>query len=641
MNRVIGNLRLAGKFFLIGLLCLIMCGIPFTLVVLERIDEHRVLRLEQRAMAPARDLLGAVRLLQQHRGLSAGALSGNAAAAAALKEKRVEVEAALGVSAKSLQGFGNADLVSRAATLAQDWSALRAAYDGGALKAPESFTRHTNLINGQLRLLDELAVVSGLSLDSEAGTYFTVVAVLNHLPQLTESLGQLRARGTSALTRGELSPEDRATLIGLLGAARSAEAGAALALERAVKGEPELRRAFESTGQTASTKAAEMFRLVESLFLATDKASIEATAYFAQTTQAIDAQFALIDTAFPALHRALDVRVAQAGTLIALVVGAMLAGLVIGALLIRAILGTLKRSVEAAKAAADAMAEGDLTVDARAETRDEVGMLVDAIGRSRARLEEIIRGIRAASESVATASGEIAQGNLDLSSRTEEQASSLQQTAASMEQMAASVRASAQTAQDASRLAGDALDAAQQGGQVFSSVNATMQQIHQSSQRIAEIIAVVDSISFQTNILALNAAVESARAGEHGRGFAVVASEVRQLAHRSAEAAREIKDLIGESVGRVEAGTRTVEEAGTAIQRIVERVGQVSAMIDTIHSASGEQSIGIGEVNTAVSQLDMVTQQNAALVEQASAVSASLRDQAARMQESVSIFRIA
>jgi len=314
---------------------------------------------------------------------------------------------------------------------------------------------------------------------------------------------------------------------------------------------------------------------------------------------------------------------------------------VIGALLIRAILGTLKRSVEAAKAAADAMAEGDLTVDARAETQDEVGMLVDAIGRSRARLEEIIRGIRAASESVATASGEIAQGNLDLSSRTEEQASSLQQTAASMEQMAASVRASAQTAQDASRLAGDALDAAQQGGQVFSSVNATMQQIHQSSQRIAEIIAVVDSISFQTNILALNAAVESARAGEHGRGFAVVASEVRQLAHRSAEAAREIKDLIGESVGRVEAGTRTVEEAGTAIQRIVERVGQVSAMIDTIHSASGEQSIGIGEVNTAVSQLDMVTQQNAALVEQASAVSASLRDQAARMQESVSIFRIA
>ena len=641
MKRVIGNLRLGSKFLVIGLLCLVMCAIPFTLVVLDRVDDHRVARNEQRGMAPARDLLGLVRLTQQHRGLTATMLSGNAAAGDALKGKRAEVDAAVQVSAKSIQAFGHPALVERAGRLAQDWAAIVASFDSGALKAPESFSRHTNLIAGQLRLLDELTVASGLSLDAEPGTYFTVVAVLNHLPYLTETLGQLRARGSAALSRGEAAPAERAVLSGLLNAARSADANATVALERAFQADVSLKRAFEASGKSAAAKAEEVFRVVSAQVLEPEQYTFDARAYFAQMTEAIDAQFALIDSSFAALHAALDARVAHTRTLLATVIGAIALGLVLGALLIQSILGALRRSVQVAKAAADAMAQGDLTVDARAETRDEVGELVDAIGRSRARLEDIIRGIRAASESVATASGEIAQGNLDLSSRTEEQASSLQQTAASMEQMAASVRASAQTAQDASRLAGDAREAAEQGGQVFASVASTMQQIHQSSQRIAEIIAVVDSISFQTNILALNAAVESARAGEHGRGFAVVASEVRQLAHRSAESAREIKALIGESVGRVEAGTRTVEEAGASIQRIVERVSQVTALIDTIHAASGEQSIGIGEVNTAVSQLDMVTQQNAALVEQASAASASLRDQAVRMQDSVSIFRIA
>jgi len=292
-------------------------------------------------------------------------------------------------------------------------------------------------------------------------------------------------------------------------------------------------------------------------------------------------------------------------------------------------------------ASAQRVAEGDLTAELRTDASDEVGRLLKALAAMQATLSRTIGGIRHATDSISTASAEIATGNYDLSQRTEQTASNLQQAASSMEHLNGTVRQTADSARTANQLANSATTIARKGGEVVSQVVSTMEDIQSSSKRIGDIIGTIDGIAFQTNILALNAAVEAARAGEQGRGFAVVASEVRSLAQRSAEAAKEIKSLIGASVDRVDAGTRLVGDAGETMREIVASVQRVSDIIGEITAATSEQSEGLGQVNTSVTQLDQMTQQNAALVEEGAAAAASLKDQAARLAESVQQFRLA
>jgi methyl-accepting chemotaxis protein len=330
---------------------------------------------------------------------------------------------------------------------------------------------------------------------------------------------------------------------------------------------------------------------------------------------------------------------AQRSTLLIVVVMAVV--VLSGGLLAWTIATSIARPLRQAITAAQAITAGDLTHAIDSSGRDEAADMLRALQAMQQSLLRLIGQVRAGVESVSTASGEIAAGNADLSQRTEQQASSLQQTAASMEQLSGTVRSSTETAREANRMATSASTAAQRGGQVVGQVVTTMQDISAASRKIADIIGVIDGIAFQTNILALNAAVEAARAGEQGRGFAVVASEVRSLAQRSAEAAKEIKVLIGASVDRVESGSRQVQEAGDAMSEIVAQVQQVSQMIGTLSDASAGQSAGIGQIGEAVTQLDQVTQQNAALVEQSAAAAESLRDQALRLTEVVSSFRVA
>jgi len=284
------------------------------------------------------------------------------------------------------------------------------------------------------------------------------------------------------------------------------------------------------------------------------------------------------------------------------------------------------------------IASGDLDVAARpgAHADSLQAALVQMVGG----LRDMVAQIRITSDSIATASNEIATGNLDLSQRTERTASSLQQTASSMEQLTGSVRHTAESAHGANELASSASGVAAKGGAVVGEVVTVMEQISASSKKIADIIGVIDGISFQTNILALNAAVEAARAGEQGRGFAVVAAEVRSLAQRSAQAAKEIKGLIGESVDRVESGSRLVQDAGTTMSQIVDSVKRVTDIIGEITAASTAQSSDIGQVSGTVTQLDQMTQQNAALVEQSSAAAESLREQAGQLAQAVARFRV-
>jgi methyl-accepting chemotaxis protein len=322
--------------------------------------------------------------------------------------------------------------------------------------------------------------------------------------------------------------------------------------------------------------------------------------------------------------------------LIGLGIAALAIGAACGWLLTRSITRPLAHAVGLARQ----VASGDLTADIRAESRDEVGDLVLALKTMNDNLLKTVTEVRAGTETIVTASQQIASGNLDLSSRTEQQASSLEETASSMEELTSTVRQNADNARQANVLAKNASQIAAHGGEVVSQVVSTMASINASSKKIGDIIAVIDGIAFQTNILALNAAVEAARAGEQGRGFAVVASEVRNLAQRSAAAAKEIRGLISDSVTKVEAGGRLVDEAGVTMQEIVQGIGRVTEIMADITLASAEQSTGIEQVNEAITQMDGVTQQNAALVEEAAAAAASLQEQATTLAQLVSVFNV-
>jgi methyl-accepting chemotaxis protein len=290
--------------------------------------------------------------------------------------------------------------------------------------------------------------------------------------------------------------------------------------------------------------------------------------------------------------------------------------------------------------AADTVGNGDLTVHIDTSRQDELGDVMRSLAHMRDSLGALVGQVRQSTDNISVASSEVAIGNHDLSSRTEQTAANLQITAASMEELTATVSQSADAARQANQLAGSASEVARRGGSVVSQVVATMEEINNSSKKISEIITVIDGIAFQTNILALNAAVEAARAGEQGRGFAVVASEVRSLASRSAEAAKEIKSLIGTSVDRVEAGSRLVRDAGSTMHEIVASVQKVSDMISEITAAAAEQSGGITQVNESVAMLDQMTQQNAALVEEGAAAAESLKEQAASLAKAMERFKL-
>ncbi|RDK02301.1 methyl-accepting chemotaxis protein [Paraburkholderia lacunae] len=320
--------------------------------------------------------------------------------------------------------------------------------------------------------------------------------------------------------------------------------------------------------------------------------------------------------------------------------GALLVGVIAAALSYVTLSRAIGRPLGEALGHFDAISAGDLRRPVVITSRDEMGQLLEGIARMQRSLTETVRAVRGGSESIATATRQIAAGNIDLSSRTEEQASALQETASSMEELTGTVKQNADNARQASSLAANASEIANKGSAVVGQVVGTMGDINQSSAKIADIISIIEGIAFQTNILALNAAVEAARAGEEGRGFAVVAGEVRSLAQRSSAAAKEIKELIDTSVERVQSGSALVDEAGRTMSEIISAVQRVTDIMGEIAAASEEQSGGIDQVARAVTQMDEVTQQNAALVEEAAAAAQSLEDQAGKLRTAVAVFQL-
>ncbi len=380
-----------------------------------------------------------------------------------------------------------------------------------------------------------------------------------------------------------------------------------------------LRALKRTDADAARQEMTEGFSPAVAVYMKSLRAFAEQQAVAKRETQAIEAAQHKTMTRLVWLFVALNVLALMGGALV----------------LIRSI----QRPLAQAMAVAEQIAGGNLSARAQSRRRDEFGLLLGAMDRMVLQLRGVVGEVKQGIESVATASSQIATGNHDLSARTEQTASNLQQTASSMEQLTATVGHSADTARAANQLATSAVAAATRGGEVVAQVEGNMSQITESSRKIGDIIGVIDSIAFQTNILALNAAVEAARAGEQGRGFAVVASEVRALAQRSAGAAREIKALIGVSVERVETGAQLVAQTGAAMQDIVGSVRRVNDLIAEIAAGALEQRDGISQVNGAVTQLDQMTQQNAALVEESAAAAQSLREQAQRLAEAIAVFR--
>jgi methyl-accepting chemotaxis protein len=346
---------------------------------------------------------------------------------------------------------------------------------------------------------------------------------------------------------------------------------------------------------------------------------------------------AMQEQAFDASRLSYEQRAKQLSTLATTAILLLIAGILAGAAwLIR----TIRQPLVQANDLAARIAQGDLSMQIDTSRGDEFGDLMKSLASMNQSLGRMVQQVRQSTDSIATASAEIASGNNDLAQRTEQTSSNLQSTASSMAQLTSTVQQSADNARQASTLAANASSVAEKGGSVVKQVVFTMEEINASSKKISDIIGVIDGIAFQTNILALNAAVEAARAGEQGRGFAVVASEVRSLAQRSAEAAKEIKMLIGTSVDKVASGTKLVSDAGVTMSDIVQSVRKVADVIGEITAASAEQSSGIAHVNQAIGNLDQMTQQNAALVEQSAAAAESLRDQASQMAQAVAVFKI-
>jgi methyl-accepting chemotaxis protein len=483
-----------------------------------------------------------------------------------------------------------------------------------------SWSLHTGAQQERAALVDQL------------GSYKTLGQVQSQLGALQSGvyrtlaiLGSMDDKQTKAFLSGTVKEVD--------GLTRSLQAQAAGPEQDAeVRQQLQALLPLLATWQKQVAKAVELSSVETNMGVAAMKAAEQTFAQLGKGVGAVMARSETINQDRQAASQASTARSALLFAVLALL--ATGAAVVASAVMLRRMVNDLSRAVELTRE----VAGGNLTTQSGSDRNDEIGDLLRALGEMSGQLRQSLQTVQAASSSIGLAAKEIADGNNDLSQRTEHTASNLQQTASSIVQLTGTVRQSADSASQANQLATSAAAVAQRGGEVVSQVVSTMDEINASSRKIGDIIGTIDGIAFQTNILALNAAVEAARAGEQGRGFAVVAGEVRSLAQRSAEAAREIKALIGASVERVEAGTRLVQDAGGTMGEIVASVQRVSDIIAEISAAASEQSNGIGQVNASVAQLDQMTQQNAALVEESAAAADSLKQQSERLGEVVNRF---
>ncbi|TAK83012.1 MAG: methyl-accepting chemotaxis protein [Aquabacterium sp.] len=638
------KLRIGTRFALLGVLAVLLVAVPTYFYVDQAVRITAVAHREAQGTAPVQSVLAVVRLTQQHRGLSALVLGGDTSAGGQRSTKQAEADAAYGAMVDEVAArAGEGPPLAAVRQAAAEWKRVAADVAAGRLTRSQSFAAHTALVRQLLTSLDLLADEFSLSLDPDLDSYQLIQAVMVALPPLTEDLARARGLGSGMLAAAQATPDDRLALALQVRSAQDRLALMVAAFEKAARANPELGSRVGSPMRQAIELATQATALADAQIIRSAVLGYDGKAYFSLFTRAIDAQFQVNAIAMQTLDQLLASRARGhlrhlVGTLV-LMAGLAAAGALLAVAAARSITRQLGGEPAEVVAIARAVSQGDLSSDIAVRPGSE-SSIVAAMAAMQESLLQVVSAVRRSSDNIATGSSQIASGNADLSQRTELQASNLQQTAASMDQLADTVRNNSNAAHEANQLATAASEVAARGGEVVGQVVATIAEITEASRKIADIIGVIDGIAFQTNILALNAAVEAARAGEQGRGFAVVASEVRSLAQRSANAAKEIKSLITDSVEKVETGSRQAGDAGRTMDEVVAQVQRVSQLMAGISSATQQQSGDIGSVSSAVGQLDQVTQQNSALVEQAAAAAASLKQQAEQLVEAVRAFRL-
>jgi methyl-accepting chemotaxis protein len=545
-----------------------------------------------------------------------------------LAAARTQLDAALKRLAAAQALHGETLATAKAhSTLLETIASLPAASAG----APQVFAGHSAGLNAMLALLSTVVDNSNLALDPDLDTYYLMEAGAVALPALIEATGRTRGLATAVAAAGaQASAEMRAGVVRQQVTGTIADDRMGSALAKVATLHPDFVKKIDVDG---ARQAVRQFHDVVSAGDAADKIA-------AAGTLAVDSLYTLQASVMTQLDALLEARVAgleHSRTITSLV---LLFGLATALYLFVSFQKVLSGGLREVAHHIDAMRDGDLTTRPEALGKDEIASLMTTLRQMQDALRRIVTQVRSASDNIVHSSSEISAGAHDLSARTEQSAANLEQSAAAMEQLSTTVRETAANALDASRLAGENTRVAERGGQIIGTMVATMAGIHASSSKIGEITSTIDGIAFQTNILALNAAVEAARAGEAGRGFAVVAAEVRALAQRSASAAREIKGLITTSVAQVAAGSGVVREAGATIGEIVEKTGRVSQVLASISTGADEQALGVTQTTQAVHELDTVTQQNAALVEQTAAAASALKDQAQALAAEVAQFRL-
>ena len=639
---LLSRLSLLQKFAVLALVGLFVAAWPTYLHVRDALRTIDHARMEASGAAPLTALSKVVQAMQIHRGLSAGMLGGDAVLATRRPAAGERVTEAMEAATARLAGAHiPAEQQAAWQQARQTWQQLEAKVAQKQLQQAQSTAQHTALIASIMRISDELLHFYGLQVETEVGPHALIQAALVSTPMLGEKLGILRAQGSGFLARHELPPFNKGVVSSLHQRAQELQAQAFTDFARALQAEPAYRSSLEALTQQAQTQVRQALELATREVLEAPELTLAPQTYFDTFTRTIDGLYELNAQALAQLDSTLQQRQTSLQNLLWLQAVVMVLLLVLGVVMIAAFANSIRTPLLQAVELADAVAEGDLAGPPLPNGSDEVGHVLHALQAMRSQLIQVVQRVRLSADGVATASVQIAQGNQDLSMRTENQASALQETSAAMEEMTATVGQNADSAAQATQLAANASLIASQGGEVVTQVVQTMHGIHASSGRMADIIGVIDSIAFQTNILALNAAVEAARAGEAGRGFAVVAGEVRQLAQRSAQAAREISGLINESLNSVQQGNALAERAGQTMEEVVQAVRRVSDIMGEISAASREQSQSVGQVGDAVAQMDQTTQQNAALVEEMAAAANSLQSQAQELVQGVAVFRLA
>lgn len=557
--------------------------------------------------------------------------------AGVVEKKLVEIEAEV---ARLKPQF---DMEKEAQGLREGWTKLKKTVDElplGPEFSQKAFAAHAPEYGRLYAFMRDMGDRSGMAVESDLDLFYLGYPLANNTPSTAGIAVRIAAYTTLNIGRGAITPADRVFYEVTEARLNDTFGNVENLLKQSMKINPEVEKRISKNFGDLKSSSKDYLAFVRKNFTTSDAIGVtsEEAARAAQPT--IDAAWALVEQNRVVLGDLLAER-ASSGVLQRNVVALLLVvGILLSVYLYVGMYLGIRRSIEQAARSVRAIAAGELGTVRAIDSHDEIADLVRDLTRADEALVAMIGQVRQRADEVAMASNEIAQGNLDLSGRTESQASALEETAASMEQLGSTVRQNAENAKIANELAQKASSVAVQGGGVVSQVVDTMKGINESSRRIEDIISVIDSIAFQTNILALNAAVEAARAGEQGRGFAVVASEVRNLAQRSAAAAKEIKGLISDSVGRVEKGGVLVDKAGTTMNEVVDSIRRVTEIMTEISSASSEQSAGVGQIGEAVQQMDQATQQNAALVEEMAASAANLNTQADGLVQSVSVFKI-